>query len=448
MNSYTDTFIDYLHDFFDSNIQSKDIEKARACLKDYLGVTLAGSSALFKNHPELKNLMDGDLADIKVIGSNNGSNILNSALLNGMSAHYLELDDGYRYGMVHPGAVIFSTLLPVAEQHKVSGENFLKASVVAYEACLRLARAMQPMLKEKGLHATGVVAGVGAALGVGFLLGYNKTQLKTVLAAASTSASGILEVIRDESELKPFNCGQAALSALSAALIGKTGMIGPNDVLGGSQGFFFVNSNISGIHDLLKQNSEALIHGIYIKPYAACRHAHAPIGAALFLKEAYKIDFEKIEKVRIETYKYAVGLHDHQEVSSPTSAKMSTPYGVAVALIFGAAGLQEFAPEVVKLEYVSELSKKIFVLENTELSKQVPDKRSAIVKVEMKDRNFFEYKVEYPKGEPENALTPSELNEKFSALAGFASVSNKDQSEILNIIDNIETRLGELFEYL
>ena len=448
MVSLTDSFIDYLEDFFKSDIQSKDIEKAKACLLDYLGVTLAGSSALFKNHPELKNLFYGDSTDMKVIGLKNGTSLLNCALLNGMSAHYLELDDGYRYGMVHPGAVIFSTLLPVAEKYKASGENFLKATVVAYEACLRLARAMQPMLKEKGLHATGVVAGVGAAVGVGFLLGYNTTQLKTVLAAAATSASGILEVIRDESQLKPFNCGQAALNALSAAMIGQTGIIGPNDVLGGSQGFFFVNSSLTGIHDLLKPYKDALIHGIYIKPYAACRHAHAPIGAALFLKEAYKIDFEKIEKVIVETYKYAVGLHDHQEVNSPTSAKMSTPYGVAVAFIFGAAGLQEFTPEVVELEYVSELSKKIFVLENMELSKLVPDKRSAIVKVELKDRNILEYQVEYPKGEPENALTPSELNEKFSSLASYALVSNEVQSEILNIIDNIETRMGELYEYL
>lgn len=448
MNSFSDSFINYLQDFYKTDIQARDLQKAKACLKDYLGVTLAGSSALFKNHPDLKNLMENDHSGVKVIGSKFGSNLLNCALLNGMSAHYLELDDGYRYGMVHPGAVIFSTLLPVAEKYKVSGENFLKATVVAYEACLRLARAMQPMLKEKGLHATGVVAGVGAALGLGFLLGYSKIQLKAVLAASATSASGILEVIRDESQLKPFNCGQAALNALSSALIGQSGMIGPNDVLGGSQGFFFVNSNLSAIHDLLKPQEESLIHGIYIKPYAACRHAHAPIGAALNLKEANKIDFEKIKEVTVETYKYAVVFHDHQEVSSPTSAKMSTPYGVAVALIYGAAGLQEFTPEVVVLDKVRALSKKIFVLENKELSKLVPHKRSAIVRVELNDGGYFEYRVDYPKGEPENALSSSELDEKFTSLASFAKVSMEAQSEILNIIDNIETRMGELYEYL
>jgi 2-methylcitrate dehydratase PrpD len=331
---------------------------------------------------------------------------------------------------------------------KVSGTEFLKATVVAYEACLRLSKAMQPRLKEKGMHATGVVAGVGAALGVGFALGYTKEQLKSVLAAAATSSSGILEVIRDESQLKPFNSGQASMNGLAAGLSGKANMMCPNDVLGGSQGFFFVNSDTSSESKLLEEVDGALINSIYVKPYAACRHAHAPVEATLHLKEEHGIDVEAIESVSVETYKFAVALHDHQEVNSTASAKMSTPYAVAAALVYGKVGLEQFKEEALMNETVQALCKKITVLESAELSSQVPAKRAAIVRIKMKNKVTFEHKVDFPKGEPENPLSKTEMDDKFSSLMKFAGVSGARQSEILDIVDNLEVRMEELYDYL
>lgn len=448
MPTVSDIFIDYLYGFHTSGILQKDLEKAKACLKDYLGVTIGGANALFSKHPDICFLLEGASGVSSVIGTGKKSSLLNAALINGISSHYLELDDGFRFGMVHPGTVIFSALLPLVELKKISGLEFLKATVLAYEACLRLSKAMQPRLKEKGLHATGVVAGVGAALGLGFALGYSKDQLKSVLASAATSSSGILEVIRDESQLKPFNSGQAAMNGLAAGLSGKANMMGPNDVLGGSQGFFFVNSDASGVNTIMEESSEAFIHSIYVKPYAACRHAHAPVEAALYLKEEHGLDVEMIESVSVETYKFAVVLHDHQEVGSPASAKMSTPYAVAAALVFGKVGMEQFKEEAVKDERVQTLCKKVSVYESAELSAQVPAKRAAIVRIGLKGNLTVEHKIDFPKGEPENPMSNIEMDDKFSSLMDFAGVSNTAQEEILTIVDRLEDRMKELFDYL
>ena len=56
---------------------------------------------------------------------------------------------------------------------------------------------------------------------------------------------------------------------------------------------------------------------------------------------------EDIERIDIRTYSLAVSGHDHKEISGSYSAKMSIPYSVAVGMIFGKAGLQEFSEEMV-----------------------------------------------------------------------------------------------------
>ncbi|WP_114752678.1 MmgE/PrpD family protein [Pleomorphovibrio marinus] len=448
MNIKTDNFLDYLTEFFEKEIIDKDKRKAKDCLLDYLGVTIAGSYTLFRNYPELRCLASSEGGAIKVIGVNETTSLLNAALLNGMAAHVLELDDGYRYGMVHPGAVIFSALLPIAQKFNISGDTFLRSTVVAYEACLRLSKAMQPVLKEKGLHATGVVAGVGAAIGIGFALGYSRAQLKSVLTASCTSASGLLEVIRDESQLKPYNSAQAAMNGMAAGLFGKAGMHTPDDILGGNQGFFTAHSKISNIDSLLEPNKSAMIQEIYVKPYAACRHAHAPIDAVLYLKAQFPIDICGIDSVTIETYKYAVALHDHQVVESSASAKMSTPYSVAVALIHQSAGLEEFYEEIISQKDVKSLCKRIHVIENVDFTKLVPQKRSAKVSILMNNRQLFEHQVDFPKGEPENAMTSYELKEKFYKLAEFANVPKDNQNQILKTVDKLEYRISDLYRYV
>jgi 2-methylcitrate dehydratase PrpD len=115
MSTVSDNFIDYLHTFYSSGISKNDLVKAKACLKDYLGVTLGGANALLGKHPSILFLLEGASGGCKVIGTGKNSSMLNSALVNGISSHYLELDDGFRFGMVHPGTVIFSALLPLVE---------------------------------------------------------------------------------------------------------------------------------------------------------------------------------------------------------------------------------------------------------------------------------------------------------------------------------------------
>lgn len=406
-DSLTDSFLVHvLH--IEDNITANTLLQARCCLLDYLSVFIGGSRniALISNIP--------------------------SSLRMGMAAHVLELDDGHRRGAVHVGATVFSALMAVAEKEKLSTQDFLFGAIVGYEATIRLACAVQPGNKLRGYHATGTCGTVGAALGIAAALHYNVEQMNTTLAAAVTSAAGVLEMQEDNSALKPYNVGRAAMDAVAAAYIGRCGLKGPKDALGGKRGFLKVMTDNPHTEYLTNFNSDVLcIEQIYQKVYATCRHAHPAIEAALALRGSVKI--EDIEKIEVRAYKLAVEGHDHREIASISSAKMSIPYSVAVALVTGEAGLNTFTKETISNSSILSLAKKVQVVIDDELTDQSPAKRASIVTI-ITTSGTFTKQIDYPKGEPENPLSRQELEEKFRGLAMYGGLTKDKCDEVINEI--------------
>ncbi len=442
----TDHYVEHLLGLNRKGFPEAIKTKAKNCLLDYLGVTIAGAFQTRQTTKSLTQHLHARNGQIPVPGTEIKTDMLTAALLNGIHAHHLELDDGHRYSMIHPGASIISALLPWVVANKLSGKELLTGIIMGYEAAITLAASLQPGMKDKGYHATGTCGAIGAAMGAAFASGYTKAEIKNTLAAACTSASGILEVVRDSSEIKPYNAGQAAVNGLMAAVLGKSGLQGPNDVLGGTHGFMHVmgNSDIKGF----SWDDRFAIEGIYVKPYAACRHAHPPIEAIQKICGKNKVDPDEVDEIIVHTYRWAVHLHDHTEITGITSAKMSTPYSVAVALVTGKAGMEEFTEKLITDPLVSIITKKIKMIEDDELTKLVPGKRAARVEVKMRNGKIFSEQVDLPKGEPENPLTQQELIDKFTALAMFAGKEKSECEKIIEIVMNLEERIDELFKCL
>ena len=445
-NNLTDQFISHLVNLNNKGFPEEVKIAAKNCLLDFLGVTLAGAYQLASTTKTITQNLHAQNGQIPVTGTSHKTDMLSAALLNGMHAHRLELDDGHRYGMIHPGASVISGVLPWVFANKLTGKDLLRGIIMGFEAAIKLAASLQPGMKDQGYHATGTCGTIGAAMGAAFASGYTEKELKNTLAAACTSASGILEVIRDNSEIKPYNAGQAAVNGLLAAGMGRSGLQGPNDVLGGTHGFMHVMCGGNG-KNIPFDNKPAIL-GIYVKPYAACRHAHAPIEALLKIRDKHQVDPNEVEAIIIQTYRWAVHLHDHTEISGITSAKMSTPYGVAVALVTGKAGLEEFSEQRIADPLVADITNKVKMVEDAELTALVPGKRAAKVVVKMKNGTTFSEQVDLPKGEPENPLSRQELMDKFTDLAIYARKSKAECERVADVVMHIEKRIEELFTLL
>ncbi|MGY6564110.1 MAG: MmgE/PrpD family protein [Halomonadaceae bacterium] len=419
MRNSTDKLVNFLYVISQQSLSEEKKYLCRLRLLDYLGVTYAGAKTLEKaagRHDSHSTSMAGPAT---VLGSTWKTSPETAALLNGIYAHTTELDDGDRYGMVHPGAPVISAVLGVVQEQALGMDALLKGIYVGYEATTLLARKLQPAMKDRGYHATGTCGTIGAAMGVAAACGFSREQMKSAFCAAVTSASGILKVIRGTSELKPYNVGQAAMNGVATARVAALNLSAPSDVLEGEQGFFCMMTGNPQLSLTVVEALNAVEH-VYSKPYAACRHCHGPIEAALKLRAEGSFSVRDIESVLIRTYRHAVYLHDHVEIEGSASGKMSVPYSVAVALMTGRAGMQEFSEaHVTDLEILA-LTGRISMKSEEELTAQAPDKRAAIVEIMTQQGNRYSTRVDLPKGEPENPMSEQELVDKFCSLAVFS----------------------------
>ena len=161
------------------------------------------------------------------------------------------------------------------------------------------------------------------------------------------------------------------------------------------------NENVEFKEPIL--NGTYAIEKTYTKPYAACRYCHPAIEAAIHIKEKYEIERKDVCSIQVKTYYWAVNKHDHTVIPSIASAKMSIPFGVAVGFIYGKAGLKEYDLLHIKNEDILNLTEKVSVLSDDELTDLFPEMTTAIVTLITNSGETYG-EGGFPKGEPENPL--------------------------------------------
>ncbi len=430
MKNATDQFIEYLFRKH-ATITPAVLAKAQACLADTIAVTEAGAHAMKNAWADF--LIHAETGRAPLIGYGMKTDARTACLINGYNAHCLELDDGQRFAMIHLGASVMTALISAASVNDISTDDFLRGAVMGYEAACRLAIAIQPGHKKKGFHAAATCGTVGSAVAVAFALKMNVAPLKTVMSAAVASAAGMLEIQEQDSQLKPYNLGRAAMDGLSAAMMGFTPMCGPDDMLDGDRGFFKLFTDEYSLEKLTAQTGYFEMERIYVKPYAACRHCHSAIEATLALRD--KINPQDISRILVKTYKLAIKGHDHTVVTSSPSAKLSIPYSVAASLILGQAGLEAFDEKTVIRHDILELASKIVVEEAARPAALPSDARYATVVVTGKDGMEFSHSVDYAKGDPENPMSHEEMADKIQSLLVYANAGEKLMDACLTLLD-------------
>jgi 2-methylcitrate dehydratase PrpD len=224
-----------------------------------------------------------------------------------------------------------------------------------------------------------------------------------------------------------------------SAFVGYSGFNGPEDILGGKRGFFSVMGDPAKPILTGSIGAEPLaLDGIYQKPYASCRHCHPAIEAAIHLKQRHNLDLDSIVAIRVKTYGLAVLGHDHSTIKGVTSAKMSIPFSVAVALKHGSAGISEFNEQAIEDGQLLRVTQMVKVSADEELSILVPEKRAAIVEVDIESGLSYAERVDFPKGEPENPLTDRELYSKFLELARHGGLTIDQAEQLAGFTENLE----------
>ena len=311
-----------------------------------------------------------------------------------------------------------------------------------------MAVSIQPKHKAMGYHATGTCGILGATLAAAYMLDFTNEERYQAFATACVAASGMLKVLDDGSELKPYNVAKTALLSLTSLQLAKSGFNGHVNPLGGYRGFLkmMTGDENTEIKPCLLNGTYAIMKS-YTKPYASCRYTHPPVEAAIHLRYQYGITPEQVEHIKVKTYDLAVSGHDHTDIKGAYSAKMSTPYSTAVALVFGKAGLQEFEKEVLEDKAIQELTRKVEVVADDELSKIFPEMQTAVLTIST-SKGVFSERVDFPKGEPENPLTNQEFYDRYLALMSYGNIERTVLDSVYEMVDKPNVKVSEFISKL
>jgi 2-methylcitrate dehydratase PrpD len=432
---FTKSFVSYIRSFCERSSSQEEIHQIKRCILDWLSVTQAGAYILGNRLDCILNLSSAGRCSCFL--SSEKKDLITAAFLNGFAAHEIELDDGHRRAMLHLEAPIVSAMIAVSQQESLSFEDFVKGIIAGYQTTVKLARMIQPGHKMSGFHATGTCSAIGVASAVAMALGMTEDEHTNAIAAATTRAAGLLAALDSPSELKPYNIAGAIEVGIRSAYLAKGGFKGVYDALYGKRGFLKVFApGIDPVVDGLDNTSELL--NIYFKPYVSCRHCHAPIEAALNIRNKNHLDWRDCKDIRVDTYRLAIDGHDSKVIKSSSEAKMSIPYCVAVSLVKGSCGMDSFTDGAVIDNDVQLLLRTISVQEDSMLTQATPNKRGARVIVELKDgRKYIEF-VENPLGEPEHPMSDAMIESKYMELMSFAGVEESRMIQMKNLVWSLE----------
>ena len=139
--------------------------EGRRTLLNYIGVAVGGSRHETVDHV-LKALAPFcGPAQANMLGRSERLDILNAALVNGISSHIFDFDDTHLKTVIHPAGPVVSAILALAQYRPVSGADFLNAMILGIETECRIGNAVYPSHYEMGWHITGSCGVFGSAAG-------------------------------------------------------------------------------------------------------------------------------------------------------------------------------------------------------------------------------------------------------------------------------------------
>jgi 2-methylcitrate dehydratase PrpD len=407
----------YAHDLNYKDIAPEAIESAKAIVFDSLGTGLGGyqDSLGKKAATYAAEQLPGDQAT--VLGDGRKSTLEGAAFANATMIKILGMDDSHRSAS-HIAAQIIPAALAVGEFNRLTGQELIVAIVAAYDLAVRVGRTVRNAQRKRGLDVKGTVGAIAAALAAGLCAGFDADKLSHAMALAADMSSGTEQYVYDRGkcDTKDLISGFAARNGVFAAQLAQHCFYGPRGALDGEYGFFRAFGAGFDPADFSDLGRHFAITTSAFKPHGGCRHTHQAVDAVQDLLTKVQLEPEQIRRIAVRTYSYATqpSFRVDADPGSRELAGLSIRVATAIALVQHSAWPNDFDhwddPEVRRLRRL------IDVEVDPEIESVYPDRNGCRIIVELENGQTFEGYTPYAKGEPELAMTESELKRKFDVL--------------------------------
>lgn len=392
------------------------VEKAKRHIIDTFGATLAGAGSEIAE--AVGRTLGQEPGNALVWGTRQRTGATAAAMLNGIAAHALELDD--TGGCDHSGAVVLPAVMAAMSLRAtpLDGRELICAVVIGYEVGRRVLEACggYSVHNGAGWHSTATCGVFGAAAACARVLGLDPAQTLSALGIAGSFSGGLWCFIHDGSQSKKLHSGRAAEGGLLAARFARQGISGPSKLFDEVWGGFL--QTLAGDDAVPEALDETLgevwkLARCSIKPYASCRGTHSAIDALGSLLEQLQVSADQVEDVQVSLCGFLKDMCGGRDISSLAAAQMSLPYALAARLIHGHARLDAYSDEQRADPRMVGWLKRI----RLDVDPQLSEDGEPLVTVRTMDGRQASLCVEVPLGAPGNPLSDEALEEKFRSLA-------------------------------
>lgn len=442
-------FAKYIVNIRYENIPLDVIQFTKLCMIDYYASLLKGGEAEpIHLMNDLAETLGGTLQATAVSGLK--TSVTNAAFINGGASHVIELDDIHKASIVHAATAVMPAAIAVAEWKDVSGKKLIEAIIAGYEIAFRVGETVTPS-HYYYFHNTATCGTFGATAAVAKILDLSETQIVEAFGSAGTQAAGLWEFIEDGAMSKQLHPGKAGMNGIISCLLAERGFTGAKAIFEGRRGFF---NAMSEEYDVTKMTDgigeQYKIMGNSFKIHASCRHTHAAMDLAIALhNSAAEKGFEQINKIKVGAYKVALDITDDENPQFIYGAKFSMQFCVALALLQGKGGFNEFNQTTLQDATIRNLMKKIEVSIDEEIHAKYPMEWGARLGVSWKDGTISTLVSAHPKGDPENAISENDFVQKFKDLVPLDPQHKEAILEKLSSLEQISVRelIGVIHEY-
>ncbi len=398
---------------------------------DWIASALAGCNARpVRSLERFAQMMGPADGPSEILVSRRRTSPLFAALVNGASSHVVEQDDVHNGAVFHPATVVFPAVLAAAQETGASGRAFITAAVVGYEAGVRVG-AFLGRSHYRVFHTTGTAGTLAAAAGVAHLLGADEQTMLNALGSAGTQAAGLWEFLRDAADSKQLHTAKAAADGLLAAYLAHDGFTGAQRILEGEQGMAAGMSQDADPGKLIDGlGTRWAVLETSFKYHASCRHTHPAADALLQAMQQHHLTAANIHHIRAHVHQAAIDVLG--PVTDPRTvhqAKFSMGFVLALIALKGHASVTDFSEAALQDQSIHNFLSRVEMVLDPEIDRAYPERWIGLVELETTDGRRLTFRVDVPKGDPENPLSRAELENKARLLAAYQQGASAEEIE-------------------
>ncbi|MBT3378407.1 MAG: MmgE/PrpD family protein [Lentisphaerae bacterium] len=285
--------------------------------------------------------------------------------------HALDYDDIHIPGTLHIMSIILPTALAAAEMGGASGREMLAAVAMGVEVAGRLGTVARNHRRGGGFLPSSLDGGFGAVATASRLLGLTPAQCVNAMGINYAQTSGNRQALHDMTLTKRIQPALAARAAMFSVALARRGFTGAHRALEGKSGYFkvYLDGTLCEPDELSAAYDWYQIERLVVKRWTSCGACHSTQAAAERLVREENVKPDEID--RVELFGCGPGglVGNPFEIgdSPQVDAQFNVAYGVALALLRGAALPRDYADEAVLADTeVVELTKRITYIKRPE----------------------------------------------------------------------------------